>query len=155
MTKRQPRDRAGRWSHTQRHTAPTEPLRRTPTPIPTDRADELRIVFARARRVVTDGWHAFIATGSSGDDLRELAQFQIQRLAEICSRIPPEIRAEYPDVPWRDIQDMRNRIIHVYNHVDDAIVWSALSDELPEIEAALAAHTYDDRFATPDPPPQK
>jgi uncharacterized protein with HEPN domain len=43
-----------------------------------------------------------------------------------------------PDVPWRLIKGMRNRIAHDYWTVDDDVVWAAVDQYAPELHRALA-----------------
>ena len=52
-------------------------------------------------------------------------------------KLPVKFREEgkrvSPDIPWRDIIAMRNRLIHGYFDVDLNIVWNTVTDELPPI----------------------
>ncbi|WP_446728897.1 HepT-like ribonuclease domain-containing protein [Pseudoduganella sp. OTU4001] len=50
---------------------------------------------------------------------------------------------KYPGIPWRSMQNMRNRIAHGYFDIDLEVVWETLTislphllNELPTIEAA-------------------
>ena len=61
-----------------------------------------------------------LVEGRTQDDLYsdfvfDLALRQLmQILGEASRRVPPSFRARYPDVPWRDVADLRNRLIHGY-----------------------------------------
>ena len=44
----------------------------------------------------------------------------------------------HPDVPWRLIKGMRNRIAHDYWTVDDDVVWAAVARYAPELRRVLA-----------------
>lgn len=55
----------------------------------------------------------------------------IELIGEAATRVPDSIRVQYPEIPWRSIVGMRNRIIHVYLGVDDDIIWSVIREDIP------------------------
>ena len=57
----------------------------------------------------------------------------LEIIGEAASRIPEEFRTRYPDIPWRRIVGLRNRIVHEYFGVDLDIVWSVLTVDLPPL----------------------
>ncbi|MGD0273934.1 MAG: HepT-like ribonuclease domain-containing protein [Gaiellaceae bacterium] len=61
----------------------------------------------------------------------------IQTIGEAAARISPELLARTPDVPWREIVDMRNLVVHSYDQVDLAIVWQVLERDLPALEPRI------------------
>jgi len=83
------------------------------------------------------------ATGKSLNDLREdeMLQYSVVHLLEIAgeaaSGITLEFRTQYPGIPWRELIDMRNRLIHAYFNISLAIVWETVTNDLPKIEETL------------------
>jgi len=57
----------------------------------------------------------------------------VEILGEAASKVSEEGKRVCPDIPWRDIIAMRNRLIHGYFDVDLNIVWHTVIDELPPI----------------------
>ena len=51
--------------------------------------------------------------------------------------LPNEVRAEYPDVEWRSLAGMRDKLIHGYFGVDYEIVWDVVTGKLPALNARL------------------
>jgi uncharacterized protein with HEPN domain len=43
-----------------------------------------------------------------------------------AKRLPEELRQRYPDIPWKGMSGMRDRIIHGYDNVDLQIVWDVV-----------------------------
>jgi len=43
------------------------------------------------------------------------------------------IRDKYPEIPWKELAGMRDRLIHQYFGVNLDIVWNVAKEELPEI----------------------
>jgi uncharacterized protein with HEPN domain len=68
----------------------------------------------------------------------------LEIIGEAAKRLPDELRQEYPDIPWRGMAGMRDRIIHGYDNVDLQIVWDVVMRDIPEIkpkiEMILADH---------------
>ncbi len=66
----------------------------------------------------------------------------LEVLGEAAKQIPDELRDQAPDVPWKRMAGMRDKLIHEYFGVDLSIVWTVIKDELPplrpQIERLLA-----------------
>ena len=60
-------------------------------------------------------------------------------IGEAAGAIPEEIRVANPDVPWHLLRAMRNRMVHVYFHIDPAILWQTAQDDLPKLVEPLTA----------------
>jgi uncharacterized protein with HEPN domain len=58
-------------------------------------------------------------------------------IGEAARRLPVELQATEPQVQWRKIISMRNRIMHGYDTVDYDIAWGVLTEELPTLETRL------------------
>jgi uncharacterized protein with HEPN domain len=57
----------------------------------------------------------------------------LEVLGEAAKRIPDDLRAEAPDVPWKRMAGMRDKLIHEYSGVDLNIVWTVIKEELPPV----------------------
>jgi uncharacterized protein with HEPN domain len=97
-----------------------------------------------ARRVVeltadqTEG-----ALGPSGD---WRFQASLERLLEVigeaANRIPKDVQAQFPQIPWSAIIGMRNILVHAYDSIDPVKLWHAATVSVPELlehlDAAIA-----------------
>ena len=61
----------------------------------------------------------------------------IEIVGEAASRVTEEGRRARPEIPWRDIVAMRNRLIHGYFDIDLDRVRDTVADDLPPLIAAL------------------
>lgn len=61
----------------------------------------------------------------------------IEIIGEAAARLEPETRRKYPGIPWTDIIDMRNRVVHVYFDIDQDTVWDTIAKDLPPLIAEL------------------
>jgi uncharacterized protein with HEPN domain len=55
----------------------------------------------------------------------------LEILGEAAANISKPLQTKYPEIQWRAIVGMRNRLIHAYFDIDYDIVWIALTKELP------------------------
>lgn len=49
-------------------------------------------------------------------------------IGEAVKHLPEEITDRHPDIPWRAIGSMRDRIAHEYFQVDAEIVWETIQE---------------------------
>ena len=48
-------------------------------------------------------------------------------------KVAPELAAAHPDIPWKDMRTMRNKLIHDYFDVDLDVVWTTVQQDLPAL----------------------
>jgi len=51
-------------------------------------------------------------------------------IGEAAVRLPDDVALAHPDIPWKDMRDMRNFVIHEYFGVSDKILWDTLQRDL-------------------------
>ena len=54
-------------------------------------------------------------------------------IGEAVSRLTPAFKERHPAVPWRQIKDMRNFLVHDYDRISAIIAWRAASADVPEL----------------------
>jgi uncharacterized protein with HEPN domain len=68
--------------------------------------------------------------------------FAVIRCLEIVSeasrRLPDELKARHPSIPWRDIAGAGNIYRHDYEDVAAKLVWDTVQLALPPLQAAIA-----------------
>ena len=88
-----------------------------------------------------------VARFIDGRKPEDLAQDEMLRLAltraveiigEAASKVSSEGREQCPDIPWRAIVGMRNRLVHAYFDVDVEVLWVTAVDAVPGLRVELA-----------------
>jgi uncharacterized protein with HEPN domain len=61
----------------------------------------------------------------------------LEIVGEATRRLADSFREQYPDVPWRDMAGMRDRIIHGYDNVNLRIVWDVVKQDIPQVRPLI------------------
>lgn len=68
---------------------------------------------------------------------RDAVERCLEQICEAAFRLGDQAALLMPDQPWGDIRGMGNRLRHGYDWVSLSVVWHAIQDELPPLEADL------------------
>ena len=104
---------------------------------PADDHSRLRHMLDAARAAL-----AFTGGKTRADLTADLMlQFALVRALEIigeaAARTTEPTRVAHPEIPWRAVIGMRNRLVHGYFEVDIEIVWRTTTESLPPLIATL------------------
>ncbi len=61
----------------------------------------------------------------------------VEIIGEATRNIPEDTRNKYPQIPWRDAADMRNKLVHRYFGINIEVIWHTLNEDLPMLIDAL------------------
>ena len=57
----------------------------------------------------------------------------LEIIGEAAKRIPPDLRDLHPQVPWRSMAGIRDKLIHNYVNVHPEVVWRTVTEDLPPL----------------------
>jgi uncharacterized protein with HEPN domain len=60
-------------------------------------------------------------------------------IGEAANHIPADVRDAYPQISWREMINLRNKLIHGYLGIDDEVLWDIVKNDVPSLLANLAA----------------
>jgi uncharacterized protein with HEPN domain len=94
--------------------------------------EEARYLADASREV---SWEAF----SSDETLKRAFVRSIEVIGEAAKNLSTDIRNRHPEVDWRSMAGMRDRLIHGYFGVDYEIVWQVATEKAPELREKISA----------------
>jgi uncharacterized protein with HEPN domain len=64
--------------------------------------------------------------------------YQIAVIGEAVKRLSVAIREKHPEIPWKDIAGMRDRLIHGYDSVDIDELWKTSTEDIPVLKEQVS-----------------
>lgn len=72
------------------------------------------------------------------EQLLDAIERNIEKIGEAASAVPDEIRIHHPEVPWKTIVGLRNKVIHHYFGVDYEVIYQIATKNIPETKDKIA-----------------
>lgn len=72
------------------------------------------------------------------ETLSSAIAFKLIQICEYGKRLPDDIKKKYDEIPWKDITNMRNILVHNYGHADIELIYETASNDMYEIITALS-----------------
>lgn len=69
--------------------------------------------------------------------LVEACVFNLSQMGELCRFVDDAFEHDHPEIPWRELYGLRNRIVHDYEGVNLVLVWEIISEDIPELKRKL------------------
>ena len=61
----------------------------------------------------------------------DVSAFYIGQIGELSHGLTEEFQNENNDIPWKQIVDMRNALVHRYGTRDTQIIWDVIEEDIP------------------------
>ena len=61
----------------------------------------------------------------------------IQIVGEAVKKIPDNIRQQHPQIPWKDVAKMRDKVTHQYFAVKLDVVWDTVQQDFPLLQTLI------------------
>ncbi len=58
-------------------------------------------------------------------------------IGEAVKQLPPSLTGQYPNIPWKEMAGMRDKLIHNYFGVKLDVLWDTVKKELPPLKPQI------------------
>ncbi len=72
------------------------------------------------------------------ETLRRAFARSLEVIGEAAKKLPDDFRARHPDVEWKAMTGMRDRLIHAYFGIDYLLVWDVVVHKIPVLRRQVA-----------------
>ena len=87
---------------------------------------DIRDAIDRILAYTSQGREAFLLDTRTQDAVVR----NIEIIGEATRGVSDATRRAHPGIPWRDMADMRNKVVHDYFRIDLDVVWDVVSNDL-------------------------
>jgi uncharacterized protein with HEPN domain len=101
--------------------------------MPKDDAVYVGQMLDSARKIAVRMTNTSRAEYEASEDIQIVLAFLIQRIGEAAARLSEPFVKAHPQIPWRRIIGMRNRIVHDYINIDADVVWEVATRNTPTL----------------------
>jgi len=71
----------------------------------------------------------------SKDVKTQFAVFKaFENIGESVKGLSKKLRSHYPDIPWKEIAGLRDKLIHGYFEIEPKIVWKTIKEDIPKLK---------------------
>jgi len=61
----------------------------------------------------------------------------LEIIGEATKKLPDSLKNEYPDVPWKFMAGIRDKVVHGYFAIDLPIVWKTATTDVPSLKPLI------------------
>ena len=74
---------------------------------------------------------------SDNETLKRAFSRSIEIIGEAIKNISENLKLKYPNIEWKKIAGMRDKIIHHYFGVNYYVIWDVVKNKLPDLKLKL------------------
>ena len=105
------------------------------------RVQDILDAIAKIRRFTSDvDFEAF----ENDEELLDAVVHNLTVIGEAANHVPSDVTGRHPDIPWRQMIDLRNFSVHAYWNLRPAVIWDTIQNDLPPLVEPLRKLLPDD-----------
>lgn len=71
------------------------------------------------------------------DLVKDAVERNFEIIGEAVKNLSEDFRNQYPNIPFKQVAGMRDKLIHDYFGVDYEILWKTIQDKLPQFKSEI------------------
>lgn len=95
----------------------------------------VRDAIHRILSYTAEGKDAFLGDRKTQDAVLR----NLEVIGEAVKRVSERVKRAHPEIPWRRVTGMRDKVIHGYFGVDLRLIWEVVERDLPSLDRTLEA----------------
>jgi uncharacterized protein with HEPN domain len=99
--------------------------------------DYLRHIQAEVEYLTKAGTGLSYEQFAANETLQRAFVRSLEVIGEAAKKVSADFREQYPEVEWRGMAAMRDRLIHDYFGVDLELVWDVVQRRVPELRSQI------------------
>ena len=94
------------------------------------RVQDILDAIAKIQRFTSDvDFEAF----ENDEELLDAVVHNLTVIGEAANHIPSDITTIHPEIPWRQMIDLRNFSVHAYWNLRPSVIWDTIQNDLPPL----------------------
>ncbi len=73
----------------------------------------------------------------NSDITKDAVERNFEIIGEAVKNLDEDFRNQYPNIPFKQVAGMRDKLIHDYFGVDYEILWKTIQDKLPQFKSEI------------------
>ncbi len=98
----------------------------------------LRHILAEADYLIGRSNGLSLEAFEADETLRRAFARSLEVIGEAAKKLPDDYRTRHPQVEWKAMTGMRDRLIHAYFGVDYVLVWDVVTHKIPKLRRQIA-----------------
>lgn len=68
---------------------------------------------------------------------RQAVERNLEIVGEAVKKLSPGVKARFPEIPWKRVAGLRDKLIHDYAGIEAGAIWTVVSEELPALRKVV------------------
>jgi uncharacterized protein with HEPN domain len=98
------------------------------------RVQDILEAMAKVQRYVSG---VDFETFENDEEITDAVIHNLTVIGEAANHVPAEITGRHPEIPWRQMADLRNFSVHAYWNLRPSVIWDTIQNDLPPLVEPL------------------